>query len=69
MFMKLFVSALTSEMAKKLIAYAIQKLLKAKDDGITKDVIETFLDGAVESRSNNLTLLDTLPIKKALAGK
>ena len=69
MFMKLFISALTSEMAKKLIAYAIQKLLKAKDDGITKDVIETFLDGAVESRSNNLTLLDTLPIKKALAGK
>lgn len=69
MFMKLFVSALTSEMAKKLIGYAIQKLLKAKGDGVTKDVIETVLDGAVESRRNNLTLVDVLPLKKALEGK
>lgn len=69
MWMKLFLSALTSEMTKRLIGLAIKKLLEHKSDGITKDVIETVLDGAVESRSNNLTLLDVVKVKDALSGK
>lgn len=66
MFMKLFLSVLTSEMTKRLIAFAIQKLLDAKGDGITKEVIVAVLDGAVESRHNDLTAKDIKPIKKAL---
>jgi len=66
MFMKLFLSALTSEMTKRLIGYAIQKLLEHKEDGITKDVIKIVIDGAVESKANSLTIQDVLPIKKLL---
>lgn len=62
MWMKLLLSALTSEMTKRLIGYAIKKLLDSKDDGITKDVIKVVIDGAVESKRNNLTPLDTLPL-------
>lgn len=69
MFLKILLKLLTSEMTKKLIGYAIQKLLEHKGDGITKDVIELVLDGAVESKRNTLTLMDVLPIKKALMGE
>lgn len=66
MWMKLFLSALTSEMTKRLIGLAIKKLLKNKSDGVTKDVIETVLDGAVASRSNNLTSVDAELLKAVL---
>lgn len=69
MFLKLFLSALSSELTKQLIGLAIRKLVEHKSDGVTKEVIEAVLDGAVESRRNTLTEQDTLPIKKALAGK
>lgn len=62
------VKAITSEMAKKLIGLAIKKLLEAKDDGVTKDIIETVLAGAVESQRNNLTLEDIVPVVEALKG-
>ena len=61
------VKAITSEMAKKLIGLAIKKLLEAKDDGVTKDVIKAVLDGAVESKRNNLTLEDTLSMRAILS--
>jgi hypothetical protein len=69
MWMKILLKVISSEMTKKLIGLAIKKLLEHKSDGVTRDVIETVLDGAVESRSNNLTSLDTLSVKNALAGK
>lgn len=69
MFLKLFLSALSSELTKQLIGLAIRKLVEHKSDGVTKEVIEAVLDGAVESRRNTLTEQDTLPIKNALAGK
>ena len=62
MWMKLLLSALSSEATKKLIGFAIRKLLEHKSDGITKDVIKVVLDGAVESKSNDLTLSDALPL-------
>jgi len=66
MFLKLLLQALTSAMTKRLIGYAIQKLLEHKEDGITKDIIKTVIDGAVMSKANSLTIQDVLPIKKAL---
>ena len=69
MWINLFLSVLTSSMTKQLIGLAIKKLLEHKSDGITKDVIETVLDGAVASKSNNLTLEDVMTVKNALASK
>lgn len=65
-FLNVLVKAISSQMAKALIGLAIKKLLDAKDDGITKDVIKTVIDGAVESKRNDLTLADTLSVRKAL---
>lgn len=62
MWMKILLSVLSSELTKKLIGLGIKKLLEHKSDGITKDVIKVVLDGAVESKSNDLTLLDVVPV-------
>lgn len=69
MWMSILLKVISSEMTKRLIGLGIKRLLEHKSDGITKDVIETVLDGAVESRSNNLTLLDVVKVKDALSGK
>lgn len=53
MWMSIIVKAVTSDMAKTLIALLINKLLEHKEDGVTKDVAETILDGVAKSRSNN----------------
>jgi len=66
MLMKLFLKLLTSEMTKQLIGLAIRKLLEHKEDGITKDVINVVLDGAVESKANSLDFSDVISIKKLL---
>ena len=42
----------TSEVAKIAIAMAINKLLEAKDDGITKDIAETMIEGIAKSQAN-----------------
>ena len=42
----------TSEVAKVAIAMSINKLLEAKDDGITKDIAETMVDGIAKSKAN-----------------
>lgn len=62
----LLVKAISSQMAKELVGLAIKKLLEAKDDGVTKDVIKTVIDGAVESKRNDLKLEDTLSIRAVL---
>ena len=66
MFLQLLLKLLTSEMTKSLIGLAIRKLLEAKDDGVTKDVINVVLDGAVKSKSNNLEFKDIVSIKQLL---
>lgn len=66
MFMKLFLSVLTSEATKQLIAFAIKKLLESKDDGITREVIEVMIDGVVESKRNNVTEQDVRDVRKAI---
>jgi len=45
----------TSEIAKTVIAIAINKLLEAKDDGITKDLAETMIDAVAKSKRNPTT--------------
>lgn len=66
MFLKILVKIISSEMTKRLIGYAIKKLLEHKSDGITKDVINTFIDGAVASKSNSLTIKDVYTLKRAI---
>jgi len=45
----------TSEVAKTAIAVGVNKLLEAKDDGITKDIAETMIDAVAKSKSNPTT--------------
>lgn len=42
----------TSEVAKIAIAMGVNKLLEAKDDGITKDIAETMIEGIAKSQAN-----------------
>jgi hypothetical protein len=66
-FLGILVKAISSEMAKKLIGLAIKKLLEAKDDGVTKDVIKTVIDGAVQSKRNDLTMGSVISVKELLS--
>ena len=66
MWMQLLLTVISSETTKQLIAYAIKKLLEHKSDGITKDVINIVIDGAVQSKSNTLKEEDVLGIREAL---
>ena len=45
----------TSEVAKTAIAIGINKLLEDKNDGITKDIAETMIDGVARSKANPTT--------------
>lgn len=54
MWLQLIVSAVTSNVAKSLIALLVNKLLEAKGDGVTKDVAIAMLDGIARSRANNV---------------
>jgi len=42
----------TSEVAKVAIGMGVNKLLEDKEDGITKDIAETMIDGIAKSKSN-----------------
>lgn len=42
----------TSEVAKIAIAMGVNKLLEAKDNGITKDIAETMIEGIAKSQAN-----------------
>lgn len=46
---------LTSDLAKTAIAIGINKLLEAKDDGITKDLAVTMIDAVAKSKANPVT--------------
>jgi len=66
MWMNILLKVISSEMTKQLIGLAIKKLLEHKKDGVTKDIIEVVLDGAVASKANNLTSVDAELLKAVL---
>lgn len=66
MWISILVKVITSDMAKMLIGLLVNKLLEAKDDGVTKDVAIAMLDGIARSRANNLSENTFETIKGAL---
>ena len=57
--MNLIISVLlkliSTELTKTVIAYGLNKLLEAKDDGITKDIALTVIDAVAKSKRNPTT--------------
>lgn len=41
-----------TEVVKEAIGVGVNKLLKSKEDGITKDIAKVMIDGIVASKSN-----------------
>lgn len=50
--LNLVLKLLTSEAVKTLIGMGINKLLEHKEDGITKDLAKTMIDGVAKSKLN-----------------
>lgn len=44
-----------TELTKTVIAYGLNKLLEAKDDGITKNIALTIIDAVAKSKRNPTT--------------
>lgn len=51
----LIIRMVSTQVAKTIIAMAINKLLEAKTDGITKDIAETMIDAIARSKANPTT--------------
>ena len=51
----LLVKALKSETTKELIGLLVNKLVNHIEDGITKDVAKTMIDGIAKSKMNPTT--------------
>lgn len=51
----LLVKALKSETTKELIDLSVNKLVNHTEDGITKDVAKTMIDGIAKSKMNPTT--------------
>lgn len=51
----LLVKALKSETTKELIGLLVNKLVNDTEDGITKDVAKTMIDGIAKSKMNPTT--------------
>lgn len=51
----LLVKALKSETTKELICLLVNKLVNHTEDGITKDVAKTMIDGIAKSKMNPTT--------------
>lgn len=49
------IKMVSTQVAKTAIALAINKLLAAKDDGITKEIAETMIDAIARSKANPTT--------------
>jgi len=54
-FLNMLVNFLSTNAAKTLIGLAINKLLGATGDGITKDIATTMIDGIAKSKANPTT--------------
>ena len=46
---------LSTDVAKTLIGLAINKLIPSTDDGVTKDIAITMIDGIAKSQANPTT--------------
>lgn len=46
---------ISTQVAKTVIAMTINKLLEAKNDGITKDIAEAMIDAIARSKANPTT--------------
>jgi len=55
LFLGFLVNFLSSDAAKQLIALAIDKLLAHTNDGVTKDIALTMIDGIAKSKANPTT--------------
>ena len=51
----LILKLISAEATKTLIGLAINKLLEHKEDGITKDIAKTMIDGIAKSKMNPTT--------------
>lgn len=51
----LLVKALKSETTKELISLLVNKLVNHTEDGITKDIAKTMIDGIAKSKMNPTT--------------
>ena len=66
MWISILVVIINSDTTKVLIGMLFKKLLKSKDDGVTKDVVTLVLDAAVESKHNDLTEDMVSPLRSVL---
>jgi hypothetical protein len=66
MWVSIIVKMVTSEGAKLLIALLVKKLLDHKEDGVTKELAVTLMDGIAKSRANNAPADAFDAIKKIL---
>lgn len=48
----ILIKLLTSEATKTLIAFAVNKLIEHKSEGITSDLAKTMIDGIAKSKAN-----------------
>ena len=49
------INLISTDLAKSLIALAVNKLLAHSSDGITKDIANTMIDGIAKSKANPTT--------------
>lgn len=54
-FIPFLIKLISTELTKTVIGYGINKLLESKDDGITKDLAITLIDGVAKSKANPTT--------------
>lgn len=55
MILEFLIKAISTDLAKTLIALAINKLLAHSSDGVTKDISKVMIDGIVKSQANPTT--------------
>lgn len=61
------IKIISAEVTKTLIGYGVKKLVEHSDDGITKDLAVTMIDGITKSKANPTTndvFVDALKLLK-----
>jgi len=54
--LKFIITIAGSELGKEAIRYGAEKLVASTDNGIDDEIVDIFLDKAVTSKRNNLTI-------------
>lgn len=55
---KILLTLATSQVAEKLIAFIINKLIESKDSGVSKELAKVMINGIIASKANPTTLGD-----------